>query len=228
MARPVSPCCRTPGQAGAAGAAPAGFRFPSRRNCGISRRVNRAGPSLQMVSDRDHLAHLMRSVGSGDRAALSELYRRTSAKLYGICLRILRSDAEAQDVLQEVYVSIWQKADRFDGSRASAITWLAVLARNRAIDALRRRRPPGEALDAAADVPDGARSALEVVEADEERQRLTECLDTLDERARAMIRSAFLDGATYPELAEREGVPLGTMKSWIRRGLKRLKGCLEQ
>ena len=81
---------------------------------------------------------------------------------------------------------------------------------------------------AAADVPDDRESASDVIEADQERQRLNNCLDELDERARAMIRSAFLDGATYPELAEREGVPLGTMKSWIRRGLKRLKGCLER
>ena len=184
--------------------------------------------SAHLVADRRDLVQVMGAVASGDRQALSALYGRTSAKLYGICLRVLHSETEAQDVLQDVYLTVWRKASRFDSTKASPITWLAVLARNRAIDQLRRRGPASEMLMAAADVPDDRESASDVIEADQERQRLNNCLDELDERARAMIRSAFLDGATYPELAEREGVPLGTMKSWIRRGLKRLKGCLER
>ena len=169
----------------------------------------------------------MHDVASGDRSALSKLYQLTSGRLYGICLRVLRSEAEAQDALQDVYVTVWRKADRFDPARASAMTWLSILARNRAIDMLRKRRP-AEMLDAAADVPDDSRSALEIVEAQQDGERLAHCLEELDERAGTMIRCAFLDGATYPELAAREGVPLGTMKSWIRRGLQRLKGCLER
>ena len=187
-----------------------------------------ADPELHLVADRRELSDVLGDVASGDRNALAILYQRTSAKLYGICLRVLGSEAEAQDVLQDVYLTVWRKADRFDAAKASPITWLAVLTRNRAIDQLRRRRPAGEALDAAAEVADGGRSALDVIEASQERQRLNACLDELDERPRAMIRSAFLDGTSYPELAEREGVPLGTMKSWIRRGLQRLKGCLER
>jgi RNA polymerase sigma-70 factor (ECF subfamily) len=174
------------------------------------------------------LVHLLDAVARGDRGALSQLYARTSAKLYGICLRLLGSEADAQDALQEAYVTVWQKAARFDAAKASPITWLSVLARNKAIDRLRQRRGAAEVLDEAAAVPDSSPSALELVEQAQESDRLSGCLEELEERSRAMIRAAFLDGATYSQLAERESVPLGTMKSWIRRGLLRLRGCLER
>lgn len=180
------------------------------------------------TAEPSELARLMTALAGGDRAALAALYQRTSAKLYGICLRLIGDEAEAQDVLQEVYVTAWGKAAQYDPAKASPITWLAVLARNKAIDQLRRRKLPEDDLDAAAAVPDDRPLAFDIIDSDNDRRRLAGCLDTLDERPRAMIRSAFLEGATYPELAEREGVPLGTMKSWIRRGLMRLKGCLEQ
>jgi RNA polymerase sigma-70 factor (ECF subfamily) len=140
----------------------------------------------------------------------------------------MHNEAEAQEVLQETYLTVWRKADRFDPAKASPITWLAVLARNSALDRLRRRSLGLDELEAAANVPDGDPSAFAVMVAEQDSVRLRHCLDTLDERARAMIRSAFLDGASYPDLAAREGVPLGTMKSWIRRGLQRLRGCLEE
>lgn len=174
------------------------------------------------------LVDLLHAVARGDRRALSELYARTSAKLYGICLRLLGNEADAQDALQEAYVTVWQKASRFDAAKASPITWLSVLARNKAIDRLRQRPMQGEMLAEAATVPDTGLSALELVEQAQESDRLSRCLDELEERARTMIRAAFLDGATYSQLATRESVPLGTMKSWIRRGLLRLRGCLER
>ncbi len=185
-------------------------------------------PLVANAASSRELGPLMGSVASGNRAALAELYRRTSAKLFGICIRLLGSEAEAEDVLQEVYLIVWNKADRFDPQKASPITWLAVSARNKAIDRLRLRRLPTDPLDSADDVGDDAPSALDVLETDQEQRRLANCLDELDEQQRSMIRSAFFDGASYPELAEREGVPLGTMKSWIRRGLLRLRGCLQQ
>jgi len=179
-------------------------------------------------SDGGDLVNLLDATARGDRAAFAQLYARTSAKLYGVCLRLLGNEAEAQDVLQEVYVTVWQKAGRFDGSRASPITWLAVIARNKGIDRLRQRPAAAEELDQAAGVKDEAPLAFDVIDRRQEAARLGNCLDELDERARTMIRAAFLDGATYPQLAERERVPLGTMKSWIRRGLQRLRGCLER
>jgi RNA polymerase sigma-70 factor, ECF subfamily len=174
------------------------------------------------------LVPLMQAVAEGDRSALAELYNRTSAKLYGVCIRLLGSEMEAEEALQDVYLTVWKKADRFDGRKASPITWLAVLARNKSIDRLRRKSAPTTNLDGASELVDDAPSALEVLEQEEDQKRLRECLEELDEQQRASIRAAFLDGASYPQLAEREKVPLGTMKSWIRRGLIRLRGCLER
>jgi RNA polymerase sigma-70 factor (ECF subfamily) len=187
-----------------------------------------AGARIKSEEGR-RLAATLALVAEGDRAAMADLYRRTSAKLFGICLRLLGSEAEAEEALQETYVTVWRKAAMFDSAKASAITWLAVLARNKAIDRLRLRKPrPSSALEEAADIPDPGASAFDVLENAQESHRLTQCLDALESRTGHMIRAAFLDGATYPDLAAREGVPLPTMKSWIRRGLLRLRGCLEQ
>jgi len=182
----------------------------------------------QAPSSTHELTPLLRAIASGDRLALSNLYERTSAKLYGIVLRLLQTESDAEEVLQEVFVSVWRNAGRFDEGRASPITWLCVMARNRAIDRLRRRQIDTAPLDQAYDVAIDELSVLDRLEATQEAGRLRTCLEELDERPRTMIEAAFLDGATYSQLAEREGVPLGTMKSWIRRGLQRLKGCLER
>jgi RNA polymerase sigma-70 factor (ECF subfamily) len=178
---------------------------------------------------RSQLAAALGRVAAGDRAALRMVYQDTSAKLFGVCLRILGDRNEAEDVLQDVYVTVWRKAANFDPSRASPITWLVAIARNRAIDRLRtsavsRRMEPIEAADA---VSDPAPAAGERIELAQQHQRLTRCLEELEVRVSAAIRAAFLDGATYEELAQRMSVPLGTMKSWIRRGLLKLRTCLE-
>lgn len=193
---------------------------------GHERGMDQPGPSA--AAARDELRRLLGQVVARDSAALKELYERTSAKLYGICLRLLRDEAEAQDVLQEVYVTVWNKAISYDPARASAITWLATLARNRSIDRLRRRRAPTDGLENALEIADERPSSLDVLEQAEDALRLQRCLEQLEEKARSAIRAAFFDGATYPELAKREGIPLPTVKSWVRRGLIRLRGCLEQ
>lgn len=172
----------------------------------------------------------LQAVAAGDRLALRDIYLKTSAKLFGVCLRILSDREEAQDVLQDVYLTVWNKADRFDPARASPITWLAAIARNRAID--RRRaigprafdRPVDEAMEIAGDGPD----ALAAMERGDDTRRLHDCLAALDARARGAIMAAFYGGRTYEDLAAEENVPLGTMKSLIRRGLIRLKGCLDR
>ena len=199
--------------------------FPS----SLARCIIRRMDALRGSEEGRALAATLAAVAAGDRAAMRAVYERTSAKLYGICLRVLGSEAEAEEALQETYVTVWRKAAAFDADRASPITWLAVLARNKAIDRLRARRAPaGEALDAAAEIADDAPLPPDVLEAAEDRHRLAHCLGELEEKTRGAIRAAFLDGLSHTELAEREGVPLGTMKSWIRRGLMRLKGCLER
>jgi RNA polymerase sigma factor (sigma-70 family) len=176
----------------------------------------------------DTLAPLMPRIAQGDRAALRALYDATSPKLFAVCLRILSDREESEDVLQDVYVTIWRRADRFDPARASVAAWISTIARNRAIDRLRARGPlakaePIEALEIADDQP-GADVTL--VQADDAR-RLAACLGELDPRTRAVIRTAFFEGVTYEALARQMDAPLGTVKSWIRRGLARLKGCLE-
>lgn len=225
---PATPVRTGAGGAGALfpGRSVVGFPFHSNDGSGMTWRMNRQSSSS--ASDADEVERFLQALVSGDRSALGGLYRLTSSRLYGLCRRMLRDDAEAEDVLQEVYVTVWRKAGLFDAAKASGPTWLAVIARNKALDRLRRRSLPMAPVEAAEALPDDAPSALDVVEASEDRQRLHRCLDQLEERQRDLIRTAFFDGATYSELATHENVPLGTMKSWIRRGLLRLKGCLEQ
>ena len=207
--------------------APVRLHFPRAFSSGITRTMDR--PASPARSDeRAELTEMLAAVGQRDAAALRAVYRRTSAKLYGIGLRLLGNEAEAHDLLQDVYLQVWAQAARFDALKGSPITWLAVLTRNKAIDRLRARRLPEATLDAAGDVADGAPSALDGIAEAEETCRLEACLDELDPGPRQMIRAAFLDGLTYAQLAEREAVPLGTMKSWVRRGLLRLRGCLER
>ena len=183
--------------------------------------------SPSAILARKRLADALISVGRGDRAALAEVYNLTSAKLFGICLRICGDREEAEDVVQEVYVKVWQRAGRFDPERASPITWLAAIARNSAIDRLRARPTVAAApIDAAGEVADDRPAADAAIEDAQEQGRMRACLDALEARASSAIRAAFFGGLTYAELAERDRVPLGTMKTWIRRGLLQLRACL--
>ncbi|MBX9858608.1 MAG: sigma-70 family RNA polymerase sigma factor [Sphingomonas sp.] len=177
---------------------------------------------------RTRLAEVLWRVGQEDRSALAALYNMTSAKLFGICLRICGERQAAEDVLQEVYLTVWKRAGGYDPGRASPITWLATIARNRAIDWRRAQGSrPMTVIDDALPVADDRPLVSETMLADESDRRLHLCLDQLEDKQRLAIRTAFFDGVTYAELAERLGVPLGTMKSWVRRGLMRLKECVE-
>ena len=167
------------------------------------------------------------ATGTEDRAAFATLYSLTSAKLFGVCLRICGDRGAAEEVLSDVYLTIWQRAGAFEPGRASPISWLATIARKRAVDWRRSAgRRPTMALDHAPDVADETPSVEEQMVRSEAERTLHLCLDQLDDKQRGAIRSAFFGGLTYAELAERDAVPLGTMKSWVRRGLQRLKDCL--
>lgn len=205
----------------------AGFCFAPDEETRMTPNMSASG-DLPAIDQGAQLNLLLHHVSNGDRSAFADVYERTSAKIYGVCLRVLGNESDAQDVLQDVYVTVWRKAALFDPAKAAAITWLAVIARNKAIDRSRRRELATDDLSAAEHVGDDRPSAFEIVQGAEDATRLRHCLDELEEQPRAMIRAAFFQGSTYPELAAREGVPLGTMKSWIRRGLQRLRGCLEQ
>ncbi|MES2987151.1 MAG: sigma-70 family RNA polymerase sigma factor [Pseudomonadota bacterium] len=175
----------------------------------------------RLVSDLERVAR-------GDRAALRSVYDLTSAKLHGICLHLLRDPALAEDVLQEVYLKVWQSAAAFDPERSSPITWLCLIARNRALDWRRAMGRHEEAVRMATQLTEDLQSIPDVHGDAAERDRLVHrCIDDLVEDQRTSIRAAFLDGYTYIELAERTGTPLGTVKSWIRRGLAQIRKCIE-
>jgi RNA polymerase sigma factor (sigma-70 family) len=177
--------------------------------------------------ERAALSAALRRVASGDRAALHEVYRRTSAKLYGVCLRIFPEASDAEDALQDAFVNIWAKAGSFDPARASPITWLVTLTRNRAIDRLRASgRRLTAPIEAAHDTADETPDAEACLIAADERARVNRCMETLAQGDAAMIRTAFFEGATYADIAERGRMPLGTVKSRIRRALMKLKACL--
>ena len=178
-------------------------------------------------ASRAELSSALVEAGQGNRVAFEEVYKRTSAKLFGICLRIFGDRQEAEDALQDAYVTIWNKATTFEPTRASPITWLATVTRNRAIDRFRARKIVSTTtIDDAFDVADASPLADEAMITVEDRQALAGCMASLEERDAAFIRQAFLGGTTYAELAERDAVPLGTVKSRIRRALLKLRECL--
>jgi len=177
---------------------------------------------------RARLSDALVRTGRGDRAAFEMVYRATSAKLFGVCLRIFQDRTEAEEALQDAYITIWNRAATFRAGRASPISWLVAVTRNRAID---RLRASGKAryvpVEEASDIADDAPSAEARLEADGEDIMLHGCIGELDPRDARFIRSAFLRGATYAQLAEAEGAPLPTIKSRIRRALIRLRACME-
>ncbi len=180
-------------------------------------------------AERDELNSLLQQTANSDQAAFAELYKRTSSKLFGVCIRMLRDRGDAEEVLQETYMTVWRRAASFNASKASAITWLIALARNKAIDRLRRRHEelrgnPAGIEEAVDERPTPAAYA----QTSQEYQRLQDCLDELEPQQQSSVCEAFFTGATYRQLAERCDVPLGTMKSWIRRSLMQLRTCLDQ
>ena len=182
------------------------------------------------TTERDELAALLVASSKQDEKAFGELYRRTSSRLFAVCMRMLRERAEAEEVLQEVFTNVWRRAGSYDPERAGAMTWLATMARNRSIDRLRQHREATMGDDDAmmVNLADEGASPVDDAQSSQDRQRLEHCLDELEPQQKSAVREAFFSGATYNELATRCRVPLGTMKSWIRRSLIRLRTCLEQ
>lgn len=202
----------------------------SRRACALdpAARWFRSSPKDDDLANRDDIEDLIARAALGDRAAFSALYDSTSAKLFGVCLRILKSRAEAEDAVQEVYVKVWRNAGRYTAGGYSPMTWLIAIARNHAIDRLRARKAPAEDIDdvpglaAGGPTPEGAAIAAS------EARRIGACMDELEPDRADAVRGAYLEGDSYQELAERHGVPLNTMRTWLRRSLMKLKECLSR
>ncbi len=179
-----------------------------------------------MEASTGEIADLIARCALRDRQAFRDLYARTSAKLYGVTLRILKDRSEAEEALQEVYVKIWQRADRYVPSGYSPISWLVAVARNHSLDVLRARKPQSEDIDLALDVADAGPDPEKAAMASGERSRIDTCLGQLDTDRADAVRGAYLDGYSYEELAERHNVPLNTMRTWLRRSLMKLRECL--
>jgi RNA polymerase sigma-70 factor (ECF subfamily) len=175
----------------------------------------------------DPVAALIARCAAEDRAAFRVLYRATSAKLMGVLLRILKERTEAEDALQEAYTRIWLRAGRYDPARGRGVTWLIAIARNLAIDRLRSRVPSldEEGLDSVQD--DSPRAETRLI-AQGEAKRVADCFATLEPDRAEAVRGAYLDGLSYVELAGRHGVPLNTMRTWLRRSLLKLRECLDR
>ncbi|MCW2307957.1 sigma-70 family RNA polymerase sigma factor [Rhodobium gokarnense] len=176
----------------------------------------------------EDIEELLSRTALGDRDAFRLLYVHTSAKLFGVCLRLLKDKARAEDALQEVYVKIWSNASKYAPSGYSPISWLVAVARNHVIDILRAAKPEAVDIDDVPDAADDGPTPEQVSERRSTRRAIEDCLDELDHAAAEAVRSAYLDGDSYRELAERQDVPLNTMRTRLRRSLMKLRDCLER
>ena len=175
----------------------------------------------------EDITSLLQRVARQDRQAFAQLYSATSAKLYGTILRILRRRDIADEVLQEVYVKIWERAGDYKPARASPFAWMAAIARNRALDEVRRRTLDSiEDHPELQDIPSTEETGLASLLRSEEGQKLSKCLDRLEPDRRSMVVLAYCEGMSRDELAASYGQPVNTIKTWLRRSLAQQKGCL--
>ena len=174
------------------------------------------------------LIWLLAAVAKGDQAAFERLYSATRAKLYGVLLRILGKPDLADDVMQETYLKVWRMAGKFDPTIASPITWMVAIARNRAIDIVRQKKPEvsvedsPEALGVAGETP----APLARREMTEELRRLLGCLGKLDPEKQRIVLLAYYSGWSREQLAQKLDIPVNTIKTWLRRSLLEIRECM--
>ena len=181
-----------------------------------------------MQSTRQSLEVLLASVAKGDEAAFAELYQATSSKLFGVALRILRSREVAEEVVQEAYFRVWERAGDYKPEIASPVTWMSAIVRNRALDEARRRvaRPFADASELD-DIESEDEHPLAAIERGQDVERLLRCMEGLEPEKKQIVRLAYLHGLSREAIAKRFNRPEGTIKTWLHRSLAQLKECLE-
>jgi RNA polymerase sigma-70 factor (ECF subfamily) len=192
------------------------------------------------MKDSAAMAELLGRVALGDRVAFDTLYRQSSAHLLGVILRIQGNRAQAEDVLQEVYVNVWRAAQSFNPALSQASTWLVSIARHRAIDSLRRRQTQVQTVSTSAGpdedtdhdlldhIADDGPGPDELLAQSAQARELRQCMDQLSASQQHSLALAYYQGLSHAEVADQLGQPLGTVKSWVRRGLQALRACLER
>jgi RNA polymerase sigma-70 factor (ECF subfamily) len=170
---------------------------------------------------------LLTQVAGGDQAAFEGVYDQLAAPAYGLIRKVLRDPSQAEEVTQEVLLEVWRSASRFDPARGSAVSWVLTMAHRRAVDRVRSETAAAQReTRAAASAPPGGDEVAEAVEASLEAERVRRCLDGLTDLQRESITLAYYSGFSYPQVANRLQVALGTVKSRIRDGLGRMRDCL--
>jgi RNA polymerase sigma-70 factor (ECF subfamily) len=182
-----------------------------------------------MVTD-DPIGPLLEAAARGDRDAFATLYRQTSSKLFALSMSILRRNDWAEEALQEAYTRIWRSAHRYDSNKGSGMSWIVTISRNAALSKL-MRRPKDEFAGNETEMlhlPSGDPTPIETAMRSSDARRLASCLGELEEEQKKSILLIYYQGLTQREVAEHLDRPIGTVKSWVRRGLLRLRGCLDR
>lgn len=179
------------------------------------------------MAEPAEITQLLSRVALRDRAAFKALYDRTSAKLFGVTLRILSNRTEAEDALQEVFIKVWQRAEGYRPDAASPMTWLITIARNHAIDKVRARRGGHTDIEEAFDLADSGMNPEQSAINTDDGNRIDDCMKSLKPDRAEAVRRVYVEGESYNELADRLSVPLNTVRTWLRRSLLALRECLE-
>lgn len=189
--------------------------------------MNAESPDTQLIA-------LIDRVAQADESALRELYELTSSKLYGVAVRVVTNRSWAEDVLQEAFINIWRIAGDYKASLSPPMAWMCLIVRSRGLDFLRRRT--SERADAALELDDvmaetvegDSPNPMDTALASEQAWALHQCLSQLDNKQREVVSLAYMRDLSHGELAEQLKLPLGTVKTWIRRGLEQLRGCMSR
>ncbi len=198
-------------------------------------------PADNWSARSEALVDTLARVALGDRVAFATLYRSTRSHLFGVILRINSDRSQAEDILQEVFINVWRASQGFDAARSQPMTWLTSIARNRAIDSLRRRktevqtvglsvpgRDGGDDIDVLGATASDDAGPLDLLIGSARAREVTHCVEQLSPEQQQCIAMAFYQGLSHADVANHLSQPLGTVKSWVRRALLALKDCLRQ